>query len=142
MLILLLQVYIPDDDIIQTTAIINSIFDIQARYSLDLCQPSLCSPTESYTWTVGLWKELPTVLRYTTFIEVMVTQFSMDFFLSDVVDTLRYAESGGVQASATIQCLGWGTTVAERGKMQGAFIPLAAAEPQCSAQRKGVLVCQ
>eukprot|EP00891_Asterochloris_glomerata_P006950 jgi/Astpho2/6950/Aster-01812 len=87
------QVYIPDDDIIQTTAIINSIFDIQARYSLDLCQPSLCSPTESYTWTVGLWKELPTVLRYTTFIEVMVTQFSMDFFLSDVVDTLRYAES-------------------------------------------------
>ena len=87
--------YIPDDDIIQTTAIINSIFDIQARYSLDLCQPSLCSPTESYTWTVGLWKEVPTVLRYTTFIEVMVTQFSMDFFLSDVVDTLRYAESGG-----------------------------------------------
>ena len=94
--------YIPDDDIIQTTAIMNSIFDIQAQYSLDLCQPSLCSPTESYTWTVGLWKEVPTVLRYTTFIEVMVTQFSMDFFLSDVVDTLRYAESGGVQARAAL----------------------------------------
>ena len=45
-----LQVYLPDDDIIQTGAIINTIFDVQQQYHLDLCQPSLCSETESFTW--------------------------------------------------------------------------------------------
>ena len=34
------------------------------------------------------------MLRYTTFVEVMVTQFSMRFFKQSVIPTLRYAESG------------------------------------------------
>jgi hypothetical protein len=87
------QVYMPDDDIIQTGVIINTIFDVQQQYHLDLCQPSLCSATESFTWARDLWKEMPSVLRYTTFIEVMVTQFSMRFFKQSVIPTLRYAES-------------------------------------------------
>ena len=93
----MLQVYIPDDDIIQLSSSISEIFNIQERYSLELAQPSLCSNVESHTIHVTglpLWKEATTVLRYGTFVEIMVPLFSMTFFNREVVKTLSTSASG------------------------------------------------
>ena len=89
------QVYVPDDDIVQLSSSINRAFDIQQVYGLQLAQPALCSRIESETIHVtGMWMESPTVLRYTTFIEIMVTLFSMEFFKGNVTKTLATADSG------------------------------------------------
>ena len=90
-----MQVYVPDDDIVQLSSSINRAFDIQQVYGLQLAQPALCSRIESETIHVtGMWMESPTVLRYTTFIEIMVTLFSMEFFKGNVTKTLATADSG------------------------------------------------
>lgn len=94
-ILLCMQIYIPDDDIIQLPATINRAFDIQEVYGLELAQPTLCSRIESETvHGVGLYKEGPTVLRYVTFVEIMVPMFSMEFFKGHVVDTLATSASG------------------------------------------------
>ena len=90
-----MQVYIPDDDIIQLPSSISRAFDIQEIYGLELAQPTLCSRIESESiHNVGLFKESPTVLRYVTFVEIMVPLFSMDFFKGHVVSTLATSDSG------------------------------------------------
>ena len=92
-----LQVYVPDDDIIQLSTSISDMFDIQETYGLELAQPTLCSAVESYTVHVNdftLWKEATTVLRYGNFVEIMVPLFSMRFFNTDVIKTLSTAASG------------------------------------------------
>ena len=90
-----MQVYIPDDDIIQLPSSISRAFDIQEIYGLELAQPTLCSRIESESiHNVGLFKESPTVLRYVTFVEIMVPLFSMEFFKGHVVSTLATSESG------------------------------------------------
>ena len=43
------EVYVPDKDTIQTAATISLLSDFQAHFGLDLVQPSLCSPADSYT---------------------------------------------------------------------------------------------
>lgn len=89
------QIYIPDDDIIQMPSSISRAFDIQEVYGLELAQPTLCSRIESETvHGVGLYKEGPTVLRYVTFVEIMVPLFSMDFFKGHVVQSLATSASG------------------------------------------------
>ncbi|KAL3132101.1 hypothetical protein ABBQ32_008710 [Trebouxia sp. C0010 RCD-2024] len=91
------QVYVPDDDIIQLAVSISDMFNIQETYGLELAQPALCSNVESHTIHVNdflLWKEATTVLRYGTFVEIMVPLFSMRFFSTDVTTTLSTADSG------------------------------------------------
>ncbi|KAL3156458.1 hypothetical protein ABBQ38_000763 [Trebouxia sp. C0009 RCD-2024] len=91
------QVYVPDDDIIQLAASINELFNIQETYGLELAQPSLCSSVESHTIHVNdlpLWKQATTVLRYGTFVEIMVPLFGMRFFKTDVIKTLSTSASG------------------------------------------------
>ena len=87
--------YIPDDDIVQLSSSVNRAFDIQEVYGLDLAQPSLCSRIESDSvHGQGMYMESPTVLRYGTFVEIMVPLFSMDFFKGNVTDTLSTSASG------------------------------------------------
>ena len=87
--------YIPDDDIVQLSSSIDRAFDIQEVYGLDLAQPSLCSRIESDSvHGQGMYMESPTILRYGTFVEIMVPLFSMDFFKGNVTDTLSTSASG------------------------------------------------
>lgn len=64
------------------------------HYGLLLAQPSLCSPFESATWQNPLYKDARVILQYTTFVEIMVPIFNMNFFTSKVIDTLEHAETG------------------------------------------------
>lgn len=80
-----LQVYIPDDDIVQHSRAISRAFDIQEMYKLDLAQPAMCSTVESDSvHGIGMYMEASSVLRYGTFVEIMVPLFSMNFFKGDV----------------------------------------------------------
>ena len=87
-------VYIPDDDILQTTATINSIFDIHQQYGLLVSQPVLCSWLESHTASWDMVKTATTVLRFTNFVEIMVPVFNMAVFNTTVIDTMAHAETG------------------------------------------------
>ncbi len=87
-------VYVPDDDILQTTATINSVFNIHAQHGLLLSQPVLCSWLESHTASWDMIKGPTTVLRYTNFVEIMVPLFSMAVFNSTVINTMSHAETG------------------------------------------------
>ncbi|DBB15097.1 TPA: hypothetical protein ACH3X3_004108 [Trebouxia sp. C0006] len=88
------MVYVPDDDILQTTATINRVFNIHAQHGLLLSQPVLCSWLESHTASWDMVKGPTTVLRYTNFVEIMVPLFSMSVFNSTVISTMSHAETG------------------------------------------------
>lgn len=88
------QLYVTDDDIVQTSASISRAFALMQQYGLLLAQPSLCSPFESATWQNPLYKDARLVLQYTTFVEIMVPMFNMNFFTSKVIATLEHAETG------------------------------------------------
>ncbi|KAL3156378.1 hypothetical protein ABBQ38_000692 [Trebouxia sp. C0009 RCD-2024] len=88
------QLYVTDDDIVQTSHTISRAFALMQQYGLLLAQPSLCSPFESTTWLNPLYKDARVILQYTTFVEIMVPIFNMKFFTSKVVDTLENAETG------------------------------------------------
>ena len=92
------MVYVPDDDILQTTATINSVFDIHAHYGLLISQPVLCSWLESHTASWDMVKGPTTVLRYSNFVEIMVPLFSMSVFNSTVISTMSHAETGVLNA--------------------------------------------
>ncbi|KAA6420076.1 MAG: hypothetical protein FRX49_09925, partial [Trebouxia sp. A1-2] len=87
-------VYIPDDDILQTTATIDSVFNIHTQHDLLLSQPVLCSWLESHTASWDMVKGPTTVLRYTNFVEIMVPLFSMSVFNSTVISTMSHADTG------------------------------------------------
>lgn len=89
-----MQVYVTDDDIIQTSEIVDKAFAEMKQYGLKLAQPSLCSSFESQTWQGPLFKDPRVVLHYTTFVEIMVPMFEMEFFVTKVVRTLEHAETG------------------------------------------------
>jgi hypothetical protein len=88
------QLYVTDDDIVQTSASISRSFALMQQYGLLLAQPSLCSPFESATWQNPLYKDARLILQYTTFVEIMVPMFNMNFFTSKVIATLEHAETG------------------------------------------------
>ena len=88
------QLYVTDDDIIQTSQTISRAFALMQQYGLLLAQPSLCSPFESTTWQNPLYKDARLILQYTTFVEIMVPIFNMHFFVSKIIDTLEHAETG------------------------------------------------
>ncbi len=94
------MVYVPDDDILQTTATVNRVFDIHAQYSLLISQPALCSWLESHTASWDMVKWPTTVLRYTNFVEIMVPLFSMAVFNSTVISTMSHAETGKLTVGA------------------------------------------
>ncbi len=115
--------YIPDDDIVQLSSSIDRAFDIQEVYGLDLAQPSLCSRIESDSvHGQGMYTESPTVLRYGTFVEIIVPLFSMDFFKGNVTDTLSTSAPG---ASWLHHCC--------LDLPPAAFIHLWTWQPPCSA---------
>lgn len=87
-------VYIPDDDVIQTGAIIERAFDIHQQYNLKVSQPVLCSWMESTSSSRDIVKSATTVLRYTNFVEIMVPLISMDVFRDMVIPTIAFAETG------------------------------------------------
>ena len=89
-----LQLYVTDDDIAQTAASMSTAFAIMQYYGLQLAQPSLCSWFESHTWQQLLFSDPRIIVRFTTFVEIMVPMFSMQFFTSQVVATLENAETG------------------------------------------------
>ena len=88
------KVYVPDEDTIQTAATISLLFDFQAHFGLDLVQPSLCSPADSYTSDPSLFQQQPTTLRFTAWVDVTVPAFSMRFLLTKVLPTLRHVRTG------------------------------------------------
>lgn len=88
------QLYVTDDDIVQTSASISRAFALMQQFGLLLAQPSLCSPFESATWQNPLYKDARLILQYTTFVEIMVPMFNMNFFTSKVIATLEHAETG------------------------------------------------
>lgn len=90
----MVQLYVTDDDIVQTSASISRSFALMQQYGLLLAQPSLCSPFESATWQNPLYKDARLILQYTTFVEIMVPMFNMNFFTSKVIATLEHAETG------------------------------------------------
>ena len=100
------MVYVPDDDILQTSSAVDSLFEIHAKYGLAVSQPMLCSWLESHSssWDVIKWPT--TVLRYTNFVEIMVPVFNMSVFNGTVIDTLKYATTGEICFAAL-----WRTTV-------------------------------
>ena len=91
---IVVQLYVTDDDIVQTSASISRSFALMQQYGLLLAQPSLCSPFESATWQNPLYKDARLILQYTTFVEIMVPMFNMNFFTSKVIATLEHAETG------------------------------------------------
>jgi len=93
-----LQLYVTDDDIVQTSASISRAFALMQQFGLLLAQPSLCSPFESATWQNPLYKDARLILQYTTFVEIMVPMFNMNFFTSKVIATLEHAETGTASA--------------------------------------------
>jgi hypothetical protein len=66
--------WLPDDDLITTSADINLMFDIAEAYNLELAQPSL-SWKSYYSHFITL-HNTRFKLRYTTFVEVMMPLFS------------------------------------------------------------------
>ena len=44
------------------------------------------------------------MLHYTTFVEIMVPMFEMQFFVSKVVRTLEHAETGGLCCAVCLPC--------------------------------------
>ena len=99
-----LKVYVPDEDIIQTAATIDLLFNFQAQFGLDLVQPSLCSPADSYTSDPSLFQRQPTALRYNAWVDVTMPAFSMTFLLKKVLPTLRHARTGEA-AALGMQCV-------------------------------------
>ncbi len=99
------KVYVPDEDTIQTAATIGLLFDFQAHFGLDLVQPSLCSPADSYTSDLSLFQQQPTALRFTAWLDVTVPAFSMRFLLKKVLPTLRHVRTGEA-AALGLQCVG------------------------------------
>ena len=74
-------------------------------YGLSLAQPALCSPVESDSiHGVGMYMEAPSVLRYGTFVEIMVPLFSMSFFRGNVTHTLSTSVSGVPSVDQHLNC--------------------------------------
>ena len=97
------KVYVPDEASIQTAATISLLFNFQAHFGLDLVQPSLCSPADSYTSDHSLFQQQPTALRFSAWVDMTVPAFSMKFLLNEVLPTLRHVRTGealGVQCVA------------------------------------------
>ena len=101
------QVYVPDEDTIQTATTINLLFDFQAHFKLDLMQPSLCSPADSHTSNPSLFQQQPTALRFSAWVDVTVPAFSMRFLLKRVLPTLRHVRTGEA-AALDLWCVGGG----------------------------------
>ena len=99
------KVYVPDEDTIQTATTIDLLFDFQAHFGLDLVQPSLCSPADSYTSDPSLFQRQPTALRFIAWVDVTVPAFSMTFLLKRVLPTLRHARTGEA-AAVDLRCVG------------------------------------
>lgn len=89
-----LQVYVTDDDIAQTAASMSRSFAVMQQHGLQLAQPSLCSGFESHTWQPPLFRDPRVMLQFTTFVEIMVPMFNMEFFTSKVIETLENAQTG------------------------------------------------
>ncbi|MBB2191929.1 DUF707 domain-containing protein [Gluconacetobacter azotocaptans] len=72
-------VMMPDDDIAMTWSDINRCFEVMKDYGLYLAQPALASdsPRNHFSHPLTLHHQ-GTVLRYTSFVEVMVPIFSRD----------------------------------------------------------------
>lgn len=100
--------YIPDDDILQTTTIVDRAFSIHKQYNLAVSQPVLCSWMESHSASWDIVKSATTVLRYTNFVEIMVPLFSMDVFRDMVIPTIAFAETGEARHCKVASSL-WGT---------------------------------
>ena len=99
------KVYVPDEDTIQTAATISLLFDFQAHFGLDLVQPSLCSPADSYTSNPSLYQQQPTALRFIAWVDATVPAFSMRVLLKKVLPTLRHVHTGEA-AAESLQCVG------------------------------------
>lgn len=102
---IVVQLYVTDDDIVQTSASISRSFALMQQYGLLLAQPSLCSPFESATWQNPLYKDARLILQYTTFVEIMVPMFNMNFFKSKVIATLEHAETGMPSTGNTLRVI-------------------------------------
>ena len=88
------MVYVPDDDILQTTATINSVFNIHKQHDLLISQPVLCSWMESHSAPWDMVKRPTSVLRFVNFVEIMVPLFSIVVFNSTVISPMAHADTG------------------------------------------------
>ncbi len=83
------QFWCPDDDIALETNEINSMFEIFARYRLQLAQPSVAKGDISYR---GLLQRSGNILRYTPFVEVMCPLLTREA-LAKIQDTFLESRS-------------------------------------------------
>jgi hypothetical protein len=84
------RIWCPDDDIACDTASINLLFDIFARYQLQLAQPAIAKGDLSFK---GLAQRPGNILRYTPYVEVMCPIFTREAFFK-VSDTFLDNRSG------------------------------------------------
>lgn len=96
--------YVPDDDILQTSGTIDRAFRTHQRHDLLISQPVMCSWLESHSATWDIVKTPQTVLRYTNFVEIMVPLFSMSVFKDLVIPTTHFAETGKLLYSVLSGC--------------------------------------
>lgn len=82
-----------DDDLVMQTCDLNILFRIMSEYQLMLAQPSLCNG--SVSWVAHFLTQRPdTLLRYSTFVEIMAPTFDMGFFTNVVRHTFFTGISG------------------------------------------------
>jgi hypothetical protein len=84
-------IFLPDDDIHCSAYDVERMFEIAARYSLDLSQPSL-APTSFISRSITL-NRTGSILRYTNWIEGMVPCFKLAT-LELCVDSFHLSTSG------------------------------------------------
>ena len=65
-------VMIPDDDLLMSTHVVNTVFTLVAQYGLVLAQPSVCRHANSFTWITSSYQQPGNLLRFTAMVEIMV----------------------------------------------------------------------
>lgn len=69
------RIWCPDDDIACDTASVNLLFDLFAKYKLQLAQPAIAKGDFSFR---GLTQQRGNILRYSPYVEVMCPMFTRE----------------------------------------------------------------
>lgn len=87
-------IMITDDDLIMDVHSLNIAFDVFTRYGLKLAQQSVCRAFNSYCMWDHLFQRSETLLRYTTWVEIMAPIFEANVFNTMLKHTLDGAYTG------------------------------------------------
>jgi len=85
------QVWLPDDDIDSTSLDIETLFNLTAKYELEVAQPSLTN--DSYFTHPITLRNFATKIRYTNFVEIMVPVLNKEV-LKTILPLFQFYGSG------------------------------------------------